>query len=101
MPKRSPASETQQLLIETSSWDFIRRQSLTLNGSSALIFSPGGWRLAGLSLLCLWDAFTLGIVRERADIKPMESAASEWGYYLNSLPLFLFLRKVYLGSAKI
>lgn len=39
----------------TANWNlivgFIRRQSLTLNGSSALIFRPWGWSLAGLSLL--------------------------------------------------
>lgn len=68
----------------TPNWNlivgFIRQKSLTLNGSSALIFSPRGRSLAGLSLLCLWDAFAFGIVREHVDIKPMESAASEWGY---------------------
>lgn len=44
---------------------------------------------------------TLGVVHERVGMKPIRSAASDSQYCLNLAPLFHFLRKIYLGSAKI
>lgn len=49
----------------------------------------------------VYNRFTLGIVHEHIGMKPIGSAASDWECYLNLAPLFLFLRKIYLGSAKI
>lgn len=57
-----------------------------------------------ISICCdsfVYNRFPLGTVHEHIGMKPIGRAASDWECYLHLAPLFLFLRKINLGSAKI